>query len=938
MFRENLGRCADADDFTFLFYVRGHAGVGKTSLVRQWETLAREHGAATAYMDDAVHSALEAMEAVSGQLSGQGIALRRFEKLLATFRQRSQEVRSALDVQAAAENGAREEPSLTGSVTAQIGLAGLGMVPVVGALAGALDPQQVAQGVDRVRGAVAARLRSLDDAQLVLDPVRTLTPVFLGDLADAARRLTWVVLFFDVHERTGPALDGWLRDIAFNDVLGALPANVQIVLSGQDRLDGGWGDYWDLITEVPVEVFTEEEARALLAQQGIGDAHVVEVILQLSGRLPVLVRTLAQSRPASAGDVGDPSETAVERFLRWEADPSRRAAAVACALPLQLDEDVYRVLAPAEARDQYPWLRRLAFVLGNAGTCRYHEVVRGPMLRLQRTRSPARWQAAHAVLADLFRARREQVEEHLSDGEWWTDPLWREHRANETYHRLCGEPHQCLPDALAEMVPTAVQGSGTVRRWAQLVAQAGRDTADERLARWGEMLVEAAQDDTSAALNVLNVLLNHSGLTPAGQTQAHMARGRLHRTAERYEQALADYAAALALDPEHAGALRGYALTQEQLGHIDEAMSVWDDLVRLQPDDPWHRAGRGYVRLAVGRVEDAIEDFSTSVELASDQKGFAYFSRSKAYTAAGRHQEALDDLDRALQLDPDNAYIRAQRSVCRQSLQMWDEALNDLSRATELEPDPWLRARLAELLLELGRPAESLEQVETILATPDGTDLDGRAWPYTIRAWALHAMGRETDALGDLERAVAVADPPSAMALAMRGWLRWEAGRLSEAHEDFTSALAAEEQWSWCLVGRGVVRAYQHDHLNAVDDFAQAFSAQFGIADAREDIAVPLVDLLREHLPRNQASVTAAIRLAALASYQVQWPGLRSQVRSVLALRPSPRLVIAGVSLLRRTAAAVNHTTSPGAEASRRHAWSRRLLSALLHAQEESPG
>ncbi|CAL9332969.1 hypothetical protein SUDANB176_00106 [Streptomyces sp. enrichment culture] len=110
-----------------------------------------------------------------------------------------------------------------------------------------VDPQQVARGADRLRAALGARLRSHDDVRLVMDPAGSLTPVLLQDSAEVAQRRPWVVLVFDVHERTGPVLGEWLRDIAFGEVHGTLPASVQIVLSGQGRLDARcWGDWLDL--------------------------------------------------------------------------------------------------------------------------------------------------------------------------------------------------------------------------------------------------------------------------------------------------------------------------------------------------------------------------------------------------------------------------------------------------------------------------------------------------------------------------------------------------------------------------------------------------------------------------------------------------------------------------------------------------------------------
>ncbi|MEU0646077.1 tetratricopeptide repeat protein [Streptomyces umbrinus] len=930
-FRENLVRDPEGDDYQFLFHVRGNAGVGKTSLVRQWEAVAREEGATTVYLDDSVHSAVEAMEEIGERLGRQGLELRRFDKLVATFRQRDHEAQSARDTQTAAEDGSAAQPpaaSLSGSVAAQVGLVGLGMVPVVGAFAGAVDPQQVAQGADRLRAVLGARLRSHDDARLVMDPVRGLTPVFLEDLAEAARRRPWVVLFFDVYERTGPVLDEWLRDIAFGEVHGVLPANVQIVLSGQGRLDArSWGDWLDLVTEVPLEVFTEEESRALLALRGVTDERVVEVVLRLSGRLPVLVHTLAQARPDSAHTVGDPSGTAVERFLKWETDPSRRAAALALALPLQFDEDVYRAVAPPEAAEQYAWVRRLAFVTDQAGRCRYHDVVRAPMLRLQRTQSPARWHATHDLLAETFSTWRAAREEVVPAAERWGDTAWREHRSNETYHRLCADPRGALPQALTETVRACEHGSGTARRWAQLLAQAGTDTTDEGLAAWGESLTAASRDDASAVMAILDALLARSGMDTAGQLRARVVRGRLHRRAERYGQALDDFTAALVLDPQRGDTLMERALTHQQMGNTEDALADMDGAIRVHPDGAWNYVVRGRVNLTAGRLTEALADFEQAIELDPEQD-WALASRAELHRAQGRYQEALADLDRALGIDPEYTWAYAERSRCLRQLERWDEAVHDMTRAADLDSESgWYRVHLADLLLDLGRHAEALQEADRALADPDEDGPRGRSWPYTLRAWALHGLGRDTEALSDLNHAISL-DDGHETAFAMRGWLLWEAGRLAEAEQDFDQALSGHTPWPWCLAGRGVVRLYAQRYEEAVDDLARAFTVQFGIAEAEGEIARPLVELVREQLPTNRTPITAALRLGALLTHQIQWPGLTRQAGSVLALRPNPRLLASGLRLLRRIVTALNDQ-SEGGDA-QRTAWSLRLLSPIL--------
>ncbi|USA02706.1 ATP-binding protein [Streptomyces lydicamycinicus] len=94
-FRDNFARAVEDPAHQFLFHVHGQAGVGKTSLVRQFEETAREQGAPTAYVDETVHDVPEAMAAISGQLAAQGHPLKVFDKLLTTYRERRHEAEAA---------------------------------------------------------------------------------------------------------------------------------------------------------------------------------------------------------------------------------------------------------------------------------------------------------------------------------------------------------------------------------------------------------------------------------------------------------------------------------------------------------------------------------------------------------------------------------------------------------------------------------------------------------------------------------------------------------------------------------------------------------------------------------------------------------------------------------------------------------------------------
>ncbi|MEV0009718.1 tetratricopeptide repeat protein [Streptomyces sp. NPDC047973] len=809
VFRETFARDPEESDFPFLFHIRGNAGVGKSTLARQWEAAALEQpSVVTAFTGDEVHDAVEAMETVSDRLGRQGHPLKRFDKQLATYRQRRHQAESALTAPQPTQPGdPGVEPAPTASpsstVAAQVGLAGLGLVPGIGAFVGAVDPQQVALGADRMRAALNTRLRSHDDVQLVMRPLSVLTPVFLEDLAEVAERCERVVLFFDVYERTAPVLDTWLRDIVFGDEYGGLPVNVQVVLSGQLRLDARiWGDHLGQITEVHLEVFSEEEARTLLAGHGVVEEAGVELVLRLSGRLPLLVDMLARSGARTGEGFEDPSETAVERFLKWEPLAERREAALACALPLQLDEDIYRAAAPEDAVDGYPWLRGLAFVSTQAGRCRYHDVVRTAMLRLQRGRSPIGWQRAHLRLAEVFERWRLAVETgpgHAAGdtAECWEDAAWREHRINETYHRLCANHRTALPDALHQAVHAVDHDLVTFRRWAQILGQAGHDTGSARLASLGRQL-EAAGKRDEATLGVIGLLLSTPELGPAGRALAYIVRGWKHRVTGAHVDALTDYEAAVALDPEASRAHTGLGETYRLMRRHEEAVAACTRAVELDPLDRFAFGSRGDAYRNLGLHDEALADFARAIEL-DRRYAWAFGSRAMVHEAMGRSEEAEEDYTRAVEIDPGYAWAFCGRAFVRANGGSHAEALADYTRAVEIHPRyAWALASRAKLHHRMGNHAEALADFARALAAePD------YGWALVSRAETFRELGRYEEALADLTRAVTL-DPGSEFAVACRGALHYHLGRYEEALSDHSSAIGIDSRHLMSLLGRSM--------------------------------------------------------------------------------------------------------------------------------------
>ncbi|MEW1636385.1 tetratricopeptide repeat protein [Streptomyces sp. NPDC093801] len=841
------------DATQFLFHIHGPAGVGKSTLVRQLQSIAHDAEALTAVVDESVSDPVEAMRAISFQFAQQGNEFKNFDKLLATYRQRRHEVDSnaaAAGAEASQQGLTEASPSNSSVIASRLGLVGLGMIPGVGPFAGAVDPARVALGADRVKSMLSSRLRSHEDVELVASPLQSLTPLFLQDLGDIAKRRPWLALFFDTYERIGPLLDAWLQSIIVSDQHGQMPANVLVVLAGQSQLDVRcWGDWLDLVTDLPLNIFTEFEARQLLTAKGVTDERIAEVILQVSGRLPVLVSTLAESQPNSVEDVGDPSGTAVERFLKWESDPAHRTVAMACSLPEEVNEDIYfKAVSHEEYGHLFTWLRSLPFVTDHSGQLRYHEVVREAMLRLQRQQSPERWKRQHSHLAEAFQEWRSRIEEDTaSTRSLWTDEVWRGYKLQETYHRLCADHRATLPKVLQELLDAYDAKLSILRRYVQTIARAGRD-ADARPVRdWAKRL-QAALADPNPGISILTLLLSHGDLDKSTQSRALIMRAWEYRIVDQVQQSMTDYTTAINLHPT-ARAFRGLGEVHLLRDELEDALINFNQAVEIEPDSAWSIANRGRTRYAMKQYEEAIGDLNRAIEIdpqhawalnirgltfhamdryddavadftraitSAPELSWSYINRGEAHKSASRYGQAITDFTRAIEIDPERAWAFTNRALTYHSLHQHNAALEDFARSLEIESHPFTLTYRSLVYRKLGRYTEALADLErAITLDPFYT------WAITSRGLFYASLARTEEALADLTRAIEL-EPRTASFLRSRGQIYRLEGRLEEALSDFTCALELEPNDAFSLTNRGVISRLQGRYEDALSDFARA--------------------------------------------------------------------------------------------------------------------
>ncbi|MBB0244007.1 tetratricopeptide repeat protein [Streptomyces alkaliphilus] len=571
------------------------------------------------------------------------------------------------------------------SLAARGVLAGAGLL--LGDPAGAVGADQLARGLDWAR-AVRTRVKDRRDAQLVLDPVGELTPVFVEDLTEAARDRRSVVVILDVWERIGPGVEEWVRDVVAGERYGELPLNVIAVMAGQSALTPGvWGETARDVVRISLEPFTDTEATELLARHGVVEESVVATILRLTGGLPVLVDMLAQARPTDPGQIGDPAETAVERFLTGQDDPARREAIAACALPMEIDEDIHRaLLGDDRPEEECGWLGRLPFVTADGGRYRYHQLVREQMLRLHRTRSPHRRRELHTRLADRHAREREALEVHLTThgARQWGDERWRAHRTAEIHHLLCAEPDRALPEALTDAIQACARGSESLSTWATALHRAGSGGGHRPTLDWAVRLTPRTEG-AEGRIAVLGHLTTAPGLPVRERARAHTLRGRQYIGVADHAAARRDFDRAIELDPDYVWAWNARGENRQLLGEHAAALTDFDRVIGLKPDVAGFRIIRGNSRHVLGDHDAALVDLNRAVRIDYDNV-IARIKRGEVHRSLGDPAAAMADLNHAIKVAPKSDPALVARGRTHRILGNHESALTDLRRAIEINP------------------------------------------------------------------------------------------------------------------------------------------------------------------------------------------------------------------------------------------------------------
>ncbi|MEZ2235347.1 tetratricopeptide repeat protein [Microcoleus sp.] len=228
----------------------------------------------------------------------------------------------------------------------------------------------------------------------------------------------------------------------------------------------------------------------------------------------------------------------------------------------------------------------------------------------------------------------------------------------------------------------------------------------------------------------------------------------------------------------------------------------------------WSEKGRCLNRLE--RYDEALECLDKAIELDANYQQ-AWANRGNVLDNLKRYDEALASFDRAIELDANDKCAWALRGDVLDNLKRYDEALVSYDRAIELDANyQWAWALRGDVLDNLKRYDEALASYDRAIEL-DAND----PWDWRRRGNVLNSLERYDEALASYDRALEL-DANYQWAWALRGNLLNNLKRYDEALASLDRAieLDANYQLAWFLRGNVLNNLKRYDEALASYDRA----------------------------------------------------------------------------------------------------------------------
>ncbi len=269
-------------------------------------------------------------------------------------------------------------------------------------------------------------------------------------------------------------------------------------------------------------------------------------------------------------------------------------------------------------------------------------------------------------------------------------------------------------------------------------------------------------------------------------------------------------------------------------GRLQEAEGIYQQILRVEPDNPLVLHLLGVIAHQVGKNDIAVDLIDRAIGV-NPNFAEAHYNLSLALQKLNRAEEAIDSLRSALALSPDysDAYIHL--GLILKQLNRLDEAVACYRQLLAIKPDfAQAQNNLGNTLRAMGNLAEAAECFEQAISiNPAYTEA------HNNLGLVLVDQERPDEAIGSYQRALEVA-PEYPEVHFNRGNAFKELNKLSDAKESYNKALALQPNFAEAHTNLGNLFRELNDLESATASCQKALAIDPLCAEAHNNLGLVL--------------------------------------------------------------------------------------------------
>jgi tetratricopeptide (TPR) repeat protein/tRNA A-37 threonylcarbamoyl transferase component Bud32 len=261
-----------------------------------------------------------------------------------------------------------------------------------------------------------------------------------------------------------------------------------------------------------------------------------------------------------------------------------------------------------------------------------------------------------------------------------------------------------------------------------------------------------------------------------------------------------------------------------------------------------------------GKLDEAIENFNKAITL-DPNNAINYNDRGSIYYDQGNQDKALDDFNLAIKLDQNLAVAYNNRAYIYYNKGNKKEALDDFNKAIKLEPELAVSYNGRGVIYhEQNEDRKALDDYnkaieidknyavahhnrgtfylkqeklnESLIDLNRTIEIEPRlSNSYYVRSTVYKSQGKQSEALTELNKAIKL-DPKMASAYYDRGLIYDSQGNRENTLNDFDKAIELDPQFTDAYLVRGNIYYNQNNQTNALSDYNKAIELDPKLASA----------------------------------------------------------------------------------------------------------